>query len=303
MENLFEDFKVSCSQIGSLMGNAKGNKPATEAQIKKLLNILGRGYPQLSENMKNTARDIMQREIYYEPKRPPDKALSNLVQIYAYEMYGKGKISKGNDSPHQAEKGNIAEPASIKLLSDFDGIEYEKNEQMFSNKWFKGIPDVIVTGKNGKPEKIIEIKTSYDLPSFILSKYKQESPNNIYELWGYMDMLGCKKGEIVHCLVDMPEQIASFEEKILRERYTWLELDEETIAERIGRTLSNMEYDNVPKEAKIFRRSFEINKLAMKDAKWKATAAKGWLNSIHNMFIENIVILPETDSGNEEDGI
>ncbi len=303
MEQLFENFKVSCSQIGSLMGNAKGNKPATEAQIKKLLNVLGRGYPQLSENMKNTAKDIMQREIFYEPKRPPDKALAELVCIYAYEMYGKGKISKGNDSPNQTEKGTIAEPASIKFLSEHDGIDYEKNEKMFTNKWFKGIPDIIVMGKNDKPEKIIEIKTSYDLPSFILAKYKQEHPSHIYELWGYMDMLGCKKGEIVHCLVDMPDQIASFEEKRLRERYAWLELDEETISERISRTLGNMEYDNVPKDAKIFRRSFEINKLAMKDAKRKATAAKGWLNDIHNLFIQNIVILPETDSGNEEDGI
>lgn len=297
----FENFKINCSQIGSLMGNAKGNKPPTEIQLKKLFNILGRDYAELSEPMKYAAREIMLKEINYDPNKPSDKILAALILIYAYEMYGKNKVSKGNDSPNEMEKGIVAEPASIKFLSEYDGIEYQKNQEKFSNKWFKGVPDIIVRNEVGKPIKIIEVKTSYDLPSFIKAKYNSESSGNIFELFGYMDMLGCKEGEIVHCLVDMPENIQSFEEKRLRERYSWLELDEETILDRVGRTLNNMEYSGIPKEYKIFRRSYTVNKLTMKDVKRRATSAKKWLKTIHELFTENKVNLLEIEPDSKDD--
>lgn len=285
------------------MGNSQGNKPPTEIQLKKLFNILGRDYMEMSEVMKFNAREIMLKEINYDPNRPSDRILSSLILIYAYEMYGKNKISKGNDSPHEMEKGNLAEPESIKLLSKADGVNYEKNTEKFVNKWFVGVPDIVVKNELGRPVKVIEVKTSYDLPSFIRAKYKNESSNNVFELLGYMDMLGCKNGEIVHCLVDMPEKIQSFEEKRLRERYSWLELDEETISERIGRTLNNMEYSDIPSEYKIFRRSYTANKLTMKDVKRRATSAKKWIKTIHEMFTENKLNLLETDTNVEEDSI
>lgn len=299
----FDNFKINCSQIGGLMGNAQGNKPPTEVQLKKLFNTLGRDYAEMSEVMKFNAREILLREINYDPNRPSDRILSALILIYSYEMYGKNKVSKGNDSPHEMEKGSLAEPASIKFLSQFDGVEYQKNQEKFTNKWFQGIPDIIVRNEGGKPVKIIEVKTSYDLPSFIRAKYKPEPSSNIFELFGYMDMLGCKEGEIVHCLVDMPERIQSFEEKRLRERYSWLELDEETILDRIGRTLNNMEYSGIPDEFKIFRRPYTINKLTMKDVKRRATVAKKWIKTIHELFTENKVNLLETDDHSQEDNI
>ncbi len=296
----FDNFKISCSQIGSLMGEARGNKRPTEAQIKKLYSTLGRDYGELSEPMKNTAREILIREIEYDPTRPGDKILANLVQIYAYEMYGKGKVSMGGTAPHQTEKGNMAEPEAIKLVSQIDGIEYLKNEEKFSNKWFQGIPDVICRQKEQKISKIIEIKASYDLPSFILAKKKRELPANLFEVMGYMDVTGCKEAEIIHVLVDMPDKIASFEEKRLRERYAWLELDEETTLERITRTLNNMEYSGIPTELKIFRRPVTFNKLAMKDVKRRVTSARKWMKGIHEMFTENAINLPETEPDQED---
>ena len=152
----FTNFKMNCSQLGNLMGNARDNKPPTQAEIKKLFNIIGRDFGELTPAMKNTAREILTKGIDYEPGRPSDKILSDIILIYAYEMYGKSKVSKGNDSQHQLEKGTMAEPESIKFLSRMDGIEYVKNEELFENKWFKGIPDVLVKDANGKILKIID---------------------------------------------------------------------------------------------------------------------------------------------------
>lgn len=299
----FDNFKIFCSQISSLMGNARGNKRATETEIKKLFSILGRDYGELSEPMKNTARDILLKEITYEPNRPSDKILSEIILIYTYEMYGKTKISRGNDSPHAAEKGNMAEPAAIELISKIDGIKYEKNDQVFENNWFRGIPDVIVRNGKGKVEKIIEVKASYDLPSFIMSMRKEETSHNLFETMGYMDLLGCKNAEIVHCLVDMPDKIVSFEEKRLKERYRWLELEDDDMNGRIEKAINNMIYTDIPEELKLFRRSVTYNKLTMKDVKRRVTSSRKWIKEVHEMFTKNRLNLSESEPDQQEDNI
>ncbi len=299
----FENFKVNCSQIKHLMGNVRWNKPPTESEIKKLFGTLGRDYGELSEAMKSAAREILKKAIDYDPKMPSGSILNDLVLIYAYEMYGKSPVPKGNESPHQLDKGTMAEPESIKVLAANDGVDYQKNEQLFQNKWFKGIPDVIVRDKNGKTLKIIEVKTSYDLPSFILTKYLNEKQENIYETMGYMDILGCRNAEIVHVLVDMPEKIINFEEKRLRDKYKTFEYDEETILDRLSTRLGDMEYSGVPDEYKIFRRPVIYNKYSMQNVKRRATTSKKWLKNIHDSFTKNGVDLGEIQSDTPEDNI
>lgn len=284
----FSKFKINCSDIGILMGTAPANKPPTEAQLKKLYHILGRNWEELTEPMKFNAREIMTKALEYNPKRPTSTILSELVLIYCYEVYGKGKVSAGGVAPHAAEKGNMAEPEAIRVLSKFDNIEYHKNDQLFENAWFKGTPDIIFRNIKGKPERIIEVKTSYDLPSFIMSMIKPEPPKYLFEVMGYMDILKCRSAEIVHVLVDMPDKIASFEEKRLRERYELLELDKTTIENRIGRRLNDMEYSNIPDELKVFRRPAPFNPLSMKEAKVRANLAKKWIEEIHDTFTLNL---------------
>lgn len=300
---LIENFKINCSQIGSLMGTSRINRPPTEKEIKKLLDILGRDYGELSEPMKHTAHEILTKAIDYEPNRPTGKIQSAMILFYAYAMYGKSKVSQGNDSPHQLEKGIAGEPEAIRFLSKLDGVEYEKNEELFSNKWFKGVPDILVEKEGGKVTKIIDVKVSYDLPSFIMSKIKNETSDNIYEMMGYMDLLGCKSGEIVHILVDMPDKIANFEEKRLRDRYKFLELDEDVITDRIGRVMNNMEYSCIPDELKYFRHPVTLNKLTMKAVKSRVTISKKWMKDIHTIFSQNLVTLPEITSDKQEDSI
>ncbi len=283
------------------MGNARGNNPPTKAEVTKLLGYLGRDYGELSEAMKHTAREIMTKAILYDPKKPSGTILTELVLIYAYEMYGKGKVSKGNDSPHQLEKANMAEPEAIKFLSRMDGVEYSKNDQLLENKWIKGIPDILVRGESDKICKIIEVKTSYDLPSFILSLIQSERMSNFYETLGYMDITGCRDAEIVHILVDMPEKIIAFEEKRLKERYESFQLDEKTTLSRIADRLKDMEYSQIPDELKIFRRPVAYNKYTMASVRNRVKTARKWLQEmIHEPFIKNLVNLSQNEADQED---
>lgn len=299
----FKDFTISCSQIASLMGTEKHNTPPTDNQVKKLLSIIGRDYNELSESMKHTAKEIMSKFIDYEPNKPSNRILSEIVLIYCYEFYGKGKVAKGNDSPLQLAKGSIAENESIRLLSKIDGVDYQKNEKSYKNKWFNGIPDIIVLNKSGNVSKVIEIKTSYDLPSFILNKYNEERKQNVMQIMGYMDLLGCQEGEIVHCLPDMPKQIVDLEKRRLEERYKTLQLDQLDIDSKLNQAISSMEYSEIPDELRVFRRKITKNALTMKYVKSRVTASKKWIKSIHDTFTKDSLPLPKESEENQEGSI
>lgn len=300
----FDDFKINCSQIGNLMAVAKDNTPPTAAQLRTLFGTLSKNYKELSESQKLTAKDIMLRQIFHDPKKPAGKILSEMIMIYAYEVYGKSKISKGNDSPKEMDKGLAAEPAAIEFLSKFDGVEYSKNEEIFENKYFKGIPDVLVRDESGKIIKVIDIKVSYDLPSFILNKVKgEEKQSNALQVMGYMDLTKCKKAEIVHILVDMPESIAKMEEKRLKERYASLELSDDEINNKISTVLNSMNYSDIPEEFRIFRRSYSINNISLKAIKQRITYSKNWIKNIHNVFTNNSVNLLQKELENQESNI
>lgn len=277
------------------MSNAVGNTPPTSKQIQSLFNILGKEYSELSEAMKHSAKEILLKGIDYEPNRPSEKILSELVLIYCYEMFGKTKVGKSIGMPLSTQKGIEAEPESIKLLSRVDGIEYVKNDELFENKWMKGIPDIIVRSNSGTIKKVIEIKTSYDLPSFILASQKKEPSHNIYQVMGYMDLVGCKDAEIVHCLVDMPDKIVSFEEKRLRERFKLLEITEDEAEEKLGSIIANMKYSNIPENLKVYRRSYTLNKLTIKAVKSRVTVARKWMKEIHESFMGNSLNLSEIE--------
>lgn len=279
-----KNFKVNCSSICALLGKAQGNNPVTENEFKRLVAILGKEFDQLSEPQKQTAWDILTKEINYDSDKLSDSTTTELAKLYAYEMYGKSKISKGNDSPWQLEKGILGEPAAIHMLSEHDGVSYVKNEELFENKWFKGIPGIIIRNAKGKVKKVIDVKVSYDLPSFLLTTMRREDTGNIFEIMGYMDLLGCEQGEIIHCLIDSPDSMIKREEKRSMQYYEDFGVAKDLATQRMEQRKHSMVFPEFTIEQKIHRYSVALNKLSIRDAKSKVTKAKKWINELHDKF-------------------
>lgn len=278
------------------MGNSNVNAEPTKKELEELFNYLGREGDDLSERQRFLAREIMTKAIDYEPNRLSETLKTELSKIYCWEVFGKQSINKGNESPLTLDKGKLAEKQSIELLSEIDGIEYSKNETLFENGYFKGVPDIIVR-KGKKVVKIIEIKTAYDMPSFIKSFYSNEPPSNIWQTMGYMDILSCKEAEIVHCLVDMHPAIAKKEIEKLRERIYLTEGESGRLEELEQQLVKNMTYSDIPKELRVFRRPVYFNKLNMKDAKSRVKKARTWLKDLNQKFNKSVTLQENKDIG------
>jgi hypothetical protein len=96
------------------------------------------------------------------------------------------------------EKGIICEGESINLLNKKRGEKFVKNEKELSNEFICGTPDII-------GEDIWDIKTSWDLLSYVQSDYDKANKTYYYQLLGYMILTDKVKGHIAYCLTNTPD--------------------------------------------------------------------------------------------------
>lgn len=280
--------KINCGSLGSLMGNAKGYEPPTDKQWKDFFNFISKEKEKLTELQKLHLKDVVHKQISYDPDKISETIRKEIIKIYAYEEYGMSPINAGGNRPYSLDKGNLAEPESIKLLSRIDGIEYKKNELLFSNRIFKGIPDIIDAKKKKSVTMVKDLKNSYDLITFL--SLVGEPPNNhdVWQMQGYMDIFNLETSEIVYCLVNMPPQMAEAEKDRVILRCRQLEIPEVEIEERIAAINLSMNYDHIPEPMRIIRHTVARNELRIKDATRRAKLVKQWLKTLDANFKKSL---------------
>lgn len=135
-----------------------------------------------------------------------------LLKVYAQEKYGRRKeiVTK------QMEKGVLAEPDSIELFSKTEGIIFFKNHEKLENEWFTGHPDIFIGDNIQNAEEVWDIKSSWELDSFLPKLIDDIDSGYELQLQCYYSLTGAKSGGIVYCLVDCPESI------LLEEKYRLL---------------------------------------------------------------------------------
>lgn len=126
-----------------------------------------------------------------------------LVEVMIQKMYGRRKdiVNK------YIQKGLMVEEDAITLYSRVMGEYFEKNETNLSNDFLTGTPDLFTGEDILKAEKIIDIKSSYDIFTFFNAQMNGVDKNYYWQLQAYMDLTGAKSAELAYCLVDTPESL------------------------------------------------------------------------------------------------
>lgn len=174
-------------------------------------------------------------------------AKSYLKKYYAYLKYDKWSpaLDKGNK---YTNKGKLGEPDSIALVSFLDDLAYSKNTARLTNERLTGEPDIIHIISNGTDLYIIDVKTSWDIETFMDCLGKDLNPLYWWQIQAYFALSGASSGEVSYCLVDTPETIVLKEKYYLSERMNAAidnSKDEEYLAaERI--LVNNMTFSDMP---------------------------------------------------------
>ena len=190
-----------------------------------------------------------------------------LQELYIAEVYGRQR----DITNKYLEKGTLVEEDSLTLASKHYKKLLIKNKEWFQNDLLCGTPDVI------RPNKIIDIKSSWDIWSFAAA----DGTNKDYywQLQGYMNLKGRSRAELVYCLVNTPEHLIVSEKNKLIYK---LGLDEssEAFIEAEAEIERNMTFDDIPerKRVKVFK--FKYDQSAIDRLTERIYLCRDYLNSL-----------------------
>ena len=175
-------------------------------------------------------------------------AQTHLIEVYIAEKYGR----KRDIQTKQMKKGVEAEQDSIDLLSMYLKLPFSKNEERFKNDFITGLPDII----NG--DTIIDIKSSYDLWTF-LGNIPDKLDNLYYwQMQSYMWLTGTRNATIAYCLVNTPESIIQQEKFYLLKKMDVISEESPEFIKEAMKIEFNMTFDDISINERIL--TFNVNR-------------------------------------------
>ncbi len=215
-----------------------------------------------------------------EPKSKADKeagllgetAKTLITEIWLNNEYGY----KEDVVTDEMMKGLICEQDSMSLVQDVLGGEFRlKNTTYFKNEFIHGTPDIILS----KEDYCEDIKTSYNLRTFVDAEYKQ---GNSYWWQGqaYMWLTGKTKYRLMYCLVETPSDITVEQKKRFYYKFNCDETNQNYIDISMQIDHNNNIISKIPKEKRVKIFEFPFDKEAIEKVKTQHAKALNYYNTL-----------------------
>ena len=183
-------FKIRCSAISDIM---VGNVGASSSQLAKIAELEARDKP-MTEKMK-----IEYENAIWARDNPelPQGAKSYCKQWVKEQLYG----TRPQTHNKYVDKGLECEDEAISLVSEYYGIEYEKNQATFESEYIIGTPDILST------IYARDIKCSWDQNTFPLFENEVPDVGYWWQLQGYMIIANKPRACLDYVLVTTPKEV------------------------------------------------------------------------------------------------
>jgi hypothetical protein len=220
-----------------------------------------------------------------EPQSKADKeagllsktAQRHLLEVYIAEKYGRKK----DIQTKQMKKGIEVEDESIELLNNYWNKDYVKNTQRFSNEFITGLPDVVALN----PNMIIDIKSSYDLWTF-LGNLPDKLDNLYYwQLQSYMWLTGSEKAYIAYCLVDTPFGIIEQEKRYLLNKMDVISDESPEYIQEAAKLEFNMTFEDISINERVLLFPVDRSEDDILRIQYKVERAREYLGEIEETHL------------------
>jgi hypothetical protein len=152
-----------------------------------------------------------------------------------------------------------------------------KNEERLNNEYITGLPDIYEGESIHNAETITDIKSSYDLFTFLPNIGESLDSNYYYQIQGYMALSGAKRACIAYCLVDTPEHIIAGEKyRLFKSMNVISEESPEFIKEAL-KIEKSMTFGDIPKEERVLIFPVERNEEVIEKIYSKVLKAREYL--------------------------
>jgi hypothetical protein len=227
-------------------------------------------------------------DLMTEPRSKKDGQLSKtcqkeLIKIYNLVKYKRTKQIK----TREVIKGVIAEPASIALYGRVQGKVYFKNEIKLENDWATGHPDIFSGETIYTATEIDDIKTSWEIDTFMPKLVEEVDPGYDSQLQVYFDLVPtAKSGSIVYCLVSAPDELIQDELKRLQFDLNIPWESDPTYQAAAREIIRHMTFDDIPDPECVIKQPVERNEATIQAMRDKVPLLRDWLQWFENKHLK-----------------
>lgn len=229
-------------------------------------------------------------------------AKSHLKKVYAYAKYGKWSASMDKGTK-ETNKGILAEQDSINLICLLEDKNLQKNEERISNEFLTGIPDLFMGENVTVAQYIIDVKTSWDIETFLNTLGKPLNTAYWWQIQGYMAITGAKLGEVSYCLVNTPESLLNHERYKLKERMDIVTDEDPEYRLEEMKLINNMKFDDIPEKERRIRFLVERDDEAIEKIYKKVLKCREYLSEIEELHLQGTFLAKELPKEEETEEI
>jgi len=266
----FSKALVRCSAIAPIMTtNERSPKAKYEYLCSVLTEEIGK-YEAMGERKQGMKAGLskaakiagLEQEIAkLEPLKHEDTlslgAKSFLKRLYGELKYGKQSYKKEIGTKYTT-KGKMVEQQSLELIGLLDGQTYVKNETRVTNEFISGVPDSWIGDSIYNAIYVPDVKSSWDLETFLENLGKPLTRQYWWQLQGYLDLTQALGGEVSYCLINTPPSIIEQERMNLAKRMDVVTDQDPAFLEAEAQLIKNLTFDDMsPKERRL---KFEVNR-------------------------------------------
>jgi hypothetical protein len=213
-----------------------------------------------------------------EPQSKADKeagllsktAQRHLLDIYISEKYGRKK----DIQTKQMKKGIEVESDSIEMLSKYLDRPLFKNTERFTNAHITGLPDII------DGNTIIDVKSSYDLWTFLGNIPDKLDSLYYWQLQSYMWLTGTVKGYVAYCLSNTPDNIIQQEKYYLLKNMDVISEESPEYVKEAMKLEFNMTFDDIDVAERVLIYKVERNEDDIVRIEQKVLKAREYLHDL-----------------------
>lgn len=258
---------IRCSALGNIMTNPKGKTPLEKYNdaVEELL-VKQKEYNDMPNKELKSAKNKLERVNYYQGLvdqlflSKDDVVLSDTCKSYLIQSYVLSKYGRIREvTTKQMIKGTISEEESIELFSILEKVPYNKNTERISNEYICGTPDLYNGTTLFDSTEIIDIKSSWDIFTFLNNVDEPYNDNYYWQLQGYMALTGAKIGTIAYCLVDTPDSLIEGDKYALLRKLDVVSEESPEFKKELKKLLANRKFGDIPLQDRLLTYSIERN--------------------------------------------
>lgn len=206
-----------------------------------------------------------------------ETAKTHLVQCYIERIYGRYK----DITNKYIEKGLMAEEDSIDLYSLVKKKMFSKNQDLITNDYFIGTPDLFEGKSIREATIIIDLKTSWDIFTFFSAMIKPMDTKYFWQLQAYMDLTGAKESKLVYCLVNTPLKLVEDEKVKTKWKMGVIDEDVDQLYQTACNEIDkNSNYDDIPKEKRYIEFTIKRDQEKIDAAHERVELCRSFLNEL-----------------------